>query len=156
MALKPHIDPLKYQVGFFVNTVAERGGILVATTGQGVIPGSGAAMDNFYQMAEYGAAATGRFPLGMLLDDFVNKDLTEIPLNRFKSERQIGDKASIMQKGEAVTNQLWSAGSVTPGQTAYLSGTGTISPVQVGLAPVVGKFLSRPDADGYAKVFIDL
>lgn len=153
MALKPHIDALKYQVGFFVNAEATPGGVLVSATST---PASGTALDNAAAIAEYAANPSGRYPIGVLLDTFVNKDLTEQSLNRFKSERQVGDKASILQKGEVVTDRVVGAASVWVGQPAYLGATGYITPTQATFAPQIGRFLSRPDQDGYTKIFVDV
>lgn len=155
MALKPHRYVLEYQNGFFMNSTASRGGVVVSATGT---PGSGAAMDNANQYCEYATLPSGRYPLGVLLNDFVNKDLTDNPLNAYLDEKQIGDKAAICKKGEVVTNLLSGATSaIIPGQPAYLGANGTIAssgnPVQ---CPVVGRWMSRPDQDGYAKIDIDL
>lgn len=159
--LKPDQDILAYEVGFFMNTTAEGGVVVVSYTGT---VGSGAAMDNANQSVEVASNPSGRYPIGVLLNTFVNKDLTQQTLNpyKFPSERQVGDKAAILKKGMCVTNAILGSttASVVPGQPAYLHGTGFISSQlnpQVGYsAAQVGKFLSKVDQDGYVKVFIDL
>lgn len=152
MALKPNYNVTSYEVGFFLNETAERGLMLCSATGT---PGSGAAMDSFNQLATVAVNPSGRYPLGMLWEDFVNQDLTEQPLNRFKYVAQMGNKATIITQGTMLTDRVVGASTVIPGQPAYLAGTGLISATQANGAPQIGRFLSRPDADGYAKISVN-
>lgn len=166
MALKPGRSPLHEDISYFVNTITgprtdrmEAGGILVAVTGT---PGSGEAMDTSAQAGEYATDPSGRVALGMLMIDFVNIDQSRQTLNPYKEEAQIGTKALIMRKGWAVTNAIVvgaATGSVPANAYIRASGLLTDTNPNVGTStafPLVGRFLSRKDADGYAKVYVDL
>ncbi len=156
--LKPDRNILEYRNEFFMNSTGEEGFVLVSYTGAGVA-GSGAAMDNANMVVEVANAPSGRLPIGVLLNNVVNKDLTHQTLNPYKSEVQLGNKVAVGAKGVVVTNAIQggTTTSIYPGQPAYLAGTGTLSsvpnPVQ---APLVGRFLSRVDEQGFARVMIDL
>lgn len=163
MSLKPARDILAYEISFFSNAAMTRGGVVCSYSG--VNQASGQALDHSLAIAEYAANPSGRYPLGILGNDVVNQDLTAFPLNRFKDEKQLGDKVTIYRKGWVLTNNLSatvSAANVMPGQPAYLGATGTISNSASAGLPVgtttlqIGRFLSRPDQDGYAKVQVDL
>ena len=156
MALKPLQDVVQYTTDRFMNETATAGVIVVSATG---VAGSGQAMDSFSQLVTVAANPSGRFPAGVLLNNVVNKDLTQTSLSPLNGETQIGSKVTIARKGVLVTNAL-AAGSATgilPGQPAYLGPTGTFSNTQLNSGyPRVGTFDSRIDQDGYAKVQIDV
>ena len=166
MALKPGRHPLHEDISYFVNTITgprtdrmEAGGILSVVTGT---PGSGEALDTSAQAGQYATQPSGAVALGMSMIDFVNIDQSRQWLNPYKEEAQIGTKALIMRKGWAVTNML-EVGACTGSvpTAAYLGASGLLTDTNrnVGTStayPVVGRFLSRKDADGYAKVYIDL
>jgi hypothetical protein len=166
MALNPNRHPLHEDISYFVNSITgprtdrmEAGGILSAVPGT---PGSGAAMDSSAQAAHYATNPSGAIPLGMCMIDFVNIDQSRQWLNPYKDEAQIGTKAVIMRKGWAVTNML-EVGACTGNvpTTAYLGASGLLTDVNRNVGnstayPVVGRFLSRRDSDGFAKVYIDL
>jgi hypothetical protein len=166
MALKPDRDPLVWDISHFftaltyAGTSAGRGGIVVATGSA-----SGAAMDQSANACWYigdPTAATAGKPLGMLMADVVNIDLTRQVLNPNKSEAQLNDKVPLMQKGWAVTNMVDDGSTISPGDVCYLAQSGYVTSVSgyptaaTGLRPTVGKFLSSKDEDGYVKVYIDL
>jgi hypothetical protein len=161
MALKPDRDIIHTDISYFVTSITgpsttrmERGGILCASTST---PGSGAAMDDSAQVVEYATASSGRKAVGLLLNDFVNIDLSRQMLNQFKDEAQIGTKAVILRKGWVVTNKLdatSATGSVPV--TAYCGSSGNLTQNGTAGLPAVGEFMSRRDSDGYAKVFINL
>lgn len=163
MALKPDRQVIQYDVSYFSSGVMTRGGVACQATP----PGSG-GMDEAAQKAYYatnvagGTGPSGLVPLGLILDDVVNIDQSVQFTNPFKSEMQTGDKVAMAVKGDFRTNMLYASnvatGAVYP-VNAYLALSGLLTD-QTGFAgsgwPVVGKFLSRRDADGYAKVRIDL
>lgn len=161
MALKPDREVITTDISYFVTSITgpntsrmERGGILCAATST---PGSGAAMDSSAQVVEYATDSSGRKAVGLLLNDFVNIDLSRQMLNQFKDEAQIGTKAVILRKGWVVTNKIVATsatGSVPV--TAYCGSSGNLTQTSAAGLPAVGQFMSRQDADGYAKVFIDL
>ncbi len=153
MALKGDSDTVQYDISFFMNEVAERGGIAVFSTA-----GSGIALDQSSALVTYAASPSGKVPLGMLVNDMVNVDLSKYQLNTYKDEVQKGGKVTLVRKGWRVTNKLEASITPTAGATAYLSNSGLITNANLGAAatPVVGKFLSTKDENGYAKVSIEL
>ena len=120
--------------------------------------GSGAALDQSAQLATYAADPSGKIPLGCLVVDMVDKDLTQFYLNRHKREVQKGQKVPIASVGWVRTNMI--EGSVTSQGTAYLGHSGRVCASNIGgasyTAPVVGRFEATPDEDGYAKVTFNL
>lgn len=149
MALKGDRNELDTEVTYFMNETASRGAVVSVST-----QGSGSAMDSASSVATVAAEASGSLPLGVLLNDVVNIDQTRQHLNWHKDEVQQGSKVTILSKGFVVTDQI--SGTPSAGDTAYLADAGKISGSQDGTAPAVGRFLSTKDADGYAKVSINL
>ena len=148
MALKSDRYELQTDISFFYNDgTATRGCAVVHDT----TAGSGAAMDQGVNLVK---KATSGNPVGILLNDVVNKDLTRTHLNQHKDEVQKGGKVTVLRKGYVVTNAV--DGSPVAGSGAYLSGSvaGNISMVVSGTQ--IGAFLSSKDEDGYAKVEVNL
>ena len=156
MALKSDRSTLQTDISFFMNEAATRGGVVCQSTA-----GSGASMDNGSALVTYAASASGQVPVGLLLNDMVNIDLTRQHLNQHKDEVQKGGKVTLLQKGFVVTNNLEGT-DPNGGDLAYVAHSGNIAASDIidddtstaGL--VVGRFLSDVDEDGYAKVYIDL
>lgn len=147
MALKSDRYELQTDISFFYNEgAATRGGVVVYDTA-----GSGAAMDQGVNLVKY---ATTGIPVGILLNDVVNKDLTRTHLNQHKDEVQKGGKVTVLRKGYVVTNNV--TGTPTAGATAYRCTVtaGNVSAVASGNA--IGAFVSTKDEDGYAKVEVNL
>jgi hypothetical protein len=149
MALKGDRHELDTEISFFLNETAEKGQVVSVST-----QGSGAAMDNSSALATVAAEASGAVALGVLLNDMVNIDQTRQHINWHKDEVQKGGKVTILTKGFVVTDQI--SGNPTAGQVAYLADSGLIAGTQDGTAPAIGRFLSTKDADGFAKVSINL
>ena len=157
MALKGDRYLAITEIGFFMDQVAERGGVAVMKTA-----GSGAALNQQAAEVEYVADPSGKYPVGLLLDDMVDKDLTRTHLNFQKSEHQKGSKVGLLRDGWVVTNLLYSATGVlhvpVAGAKAYLGPSGTLTAYQGGDLenPAVGRWESTLDEDNYAKVYIKL
>lgn len=157
MALKSDRSTLQTDISFFMNEAATRGGVASISTG-----GSGVSLDNGAAVVTYGAVPSGKVPVGVLLNDMVDIDLTRQHLNQHKDEVQKGGKVSLLTKGWVVTNSL--QGTPAAGDLAYLGHSGNIANEDLsnddtdadGSSRVVGRFLSSVDQNGYAKVFIDL
>jgi hypothetical protein len=157
MALKSDRSTLQTDISFFMNEAATRGGVAALSAG-----GSGASMDNGAALVTYSAAPSGKVPMGLLLNDMVNIDLTRQHLNQHKDEVQKGGKVTLLTKGWVVTNSI--DGTAAAGGLAYLGHSGNIATatynagVDGGKAEnlIVGRFISGEDQNGYAKVFIDL
>lgn len=141
---------------FYTAGTATRGGVACLD----LLSASGAAMDQGDNTVSYQAAGDTDVPVGILLNDVVNKDLTRTHLNFYKDEVQQGGKVTILKRGWVVTSNV--DGAPAPGDTAYASDAvaGNISNVtgnaaRSGQLPI-GRFMSAKDADGYAKVYVNL
>jgi hypothetical protein len=153
MALKSDRVEALTDVSFFMNTTAERGGVVSAVTSS--VSGVGAAMDDANAIVAYAAAASGAKPLGVLLNDVVNLDLTRQHINWHKDEMQVGGKVSILRQGYVVTNMLVAGITPVAGVDAYVGASGLIGTSSTN-AVKIGQFLSAKDADGYAKVSVNI
>ena len=165
MALKSDRSTLQTDISFFMNEAATRGGVVVQSTG-----GSGASMDNGAALVTYAANASGKIPVGLLLNDMVNIDLTRQHLNQHQDEVQKGGKVTLLKQGYVVTNKLEVNSKPTVGAPAYVASSGLLSTSdpegydgstldlsrKFDYSTKVGRFLSTEDADGYAKVYIDI
>jgi hypothetical protein len=164
MALKPDRHELVTDVSFYMNETAERGLIVTHSTA-----GSGAAMDDANALVAIAATASGTDPAGLLLNDVVNIDLTRQHINWHQDEVQQGGKVTLLKQGWVVTNSIDSASANQPtvGAPAYYTSSGLLStanpmsPTNQGAdvdhnRQLVGRFLSTMDADGYAKVYINI
>lgn len=155
MALKADRYEFQTDISFFYNEgTATRGGVVI----HGGTAGSGASMDQGVNLVKYAAASGGSVPVGILLNDVVNKDLTRTHLNQYKDEVQKGGKVTVLRKGYVVTNNI--TGSPAAGSPAYACHVtaGNLrgdSPGSSGNL-VVGRFLTSKDEDGYAKVEVNL
>ena len=141
MALKSDRLELQTDISFFYNAGTATRGCVVS---HGSTAGSGAAMDQGVNLVE---KSTSAVPVGILLNDVVNKDLTRTHLNQHKDEVQKGGKVTVLRKGYVVTNAI--DGTPSAGDAAYsnISTSGTYT---------IGRFLSSKDEDGYAKVEVNL
>ena len=164
MALKADRTELDVDISFFYNEgTATRGGIVIIDT-----VGSGAAMDQARAKVKYAVPNGASKPVGVLLNDVVNLDLTRQHINWHKDEVQKGGKVTLLKKGTIVTNMVDIAApnhgsAVTAGQVAYASsGTAGYFTNQYTHAHAkpnqlaVGRFLSTKDDDGYYKIDINL
>jgi hypothetical protein len=153
MALKSDRVEAYTDISFFCNdSSAERGGIVVHATG---VSGSGVAMDDSNAVVTYAASASGRLPAGLLLNDVVSLDLTRQHINWHRDEVQTGSKVTLLRQGQVTTNLIVSGVSPGPGSGAYVGANGYLTTVSTN-STKVGTFLSSKDADGYAKVDINL
>ena len=160
MALKADRYELQTDISFFYDDGAvTRGGVVVHDS----TAGSGAAMDQGVNKVIYKGTVTATdSPVGILLNDVVNKDLTRTHLNQHKDEVQLGGKVTVLRKGYVVTNSI--EGTPSAGDIAYVHNNGNISNgSSIAVATLVasgnlavGRFLSSKDEDGYAKVEVNL
>ena len=153
MGLKPLRNNLQTDNSFFSNAVSTKGGIASIVT-----VGSGQAMDQANAVAAYQIAQSGAVPLGILLEDVVDEDLTDKSQNYAKTAVQKGGKLTYAYQGIVETNMIASNITVAAKDIAYLAGSGMLTNVNSGVinTPKVGKFLSTKDEDGYAKLKIEL
>jgi hypothetical protein len=148
MALKPDRIEAYTDISFFMNEVAERGGIVVHDTS-----GSGVSMDDANALVVYPTGTSGE-PAGLLLNDVVNLDLTRQHINWHRDEVQIGSKVTLLRQGQVTTDVIATGVSVTAGDNAYFGANGELTNATSSVK--VGRFLSSKDADGYAKVDINI
>jgi hypothetical protein len=148
MALKPDRIELLTDVSFFMNTTAERGGVVSVVTG-----GSGVSMDDAGAVVAYAAVASGSNPVGVLLNDVVNIDLTRQHINWHKDEVQLGGKVTLLRQGQVTTNRV--TGSPAAGVDAYVGASGLVGTSSTN-AVKIGQFLSTTDSDGYAKLSVNI
>jgi hypothetical protein len=158
MALKADRHEQTTDISFFYDAgTATRGGVVVLDA----VGASGAAMDQGVNKVRYKQATATDVPVGILLNDVVDKDLTRTHLNFYKDEVQKGGKVTVMTEGYVVTNRISGTGTPVAGDAAYIADSGLISTSTRGLAldsgaGRIGRFLTAKDADGYAKVEINL
>jgi antitoxin (DNA-binding transcriptional repressor) of toxin-antitoxin stability system len=156
MALKADRYEESTDISFFYNEgTATRGGVVVLDA----VNASGAAMDQGANKVKYPATvATSDVPVGVLLNDVVNKDLTRTHLNQYKDEVQKGGKVTVLTRGWVVTDMI--TGDPTPGALAYVGDDGKFvvsADDATGSGNLaVGRFMSGKDADNYAKVYVNL
>jgi hypothetical protein len=108
MALKADRHELQTDISFFMNEVATRGGVAsldASTLGNlNGVGSSGAAMDQSQALVKYVAtrsaasAGSGIVPVGILLNDMVNLDLTRQHINWHKDEVQKGGKVTLLKR----------------------------------------------------------
>jgi hypothetical protein len=154
MALKADRYEESTDISFFYNEgTATRGGAVVLDAALA----SGAAMDQGGNKVKYGTAGV---PVGILLNDVVDKDLTRTHLNQYKDEVQKGGKVTVMTRGWVVTNMIETSIDPAAGEIAYISASeaGDLTNVAPGSSGslAVGRWMSQKDADGYAKLYVNL
>jgi hypothetical protein len=148
MALKPDRIEHLTDISNFMNTVAERGGVVSYTSS-----GEGVSMDDAGAVVAYTAAASGSKPAGVLLNDVVNLDLTRQHINWHKDEVQLGGKVTVLKIGQVTTNLV--DGTPSAGAAAYVGTNGKVSTTATN-AVKIGTFLSSLDADGYVKLSVNI
>ena len=154
MALKADRHELDVDISFFMNETAEKGQIVSISTA-----GSGAAMDQAGALVSIQGANGSVIPVGVLLNDVVDLDLTRQHINFHKDEVQKGGKVSILKKGYVVTDQI--EGTPTAGALAFMDDADTgkfavAASVDDTEYTAVGLFMSTKDEDGYCKVEVNL
>lgn len=152
MALKSDRIEHKTDISFFMNTTAERGGVVSAVT---ATTGVGVSMDDANAVVAYAPTVSGSRPLGILLNDVVNYDLTRQHINWHKDEMQVNGKVTILRQGQVTTNMLVAGITPSAGVDAYVGVSGLIGTIATNSVRI-GQFLSGKDSDGYAKVSVNL
>jgi len=138
-------------------TSAERGGVASMSGSQGSGAAIGANYTDDPNIVYYVTNPSGAIAKGVLIEtvapamstnrDFINYDAGEI---------RPGDKCTLIKKGFVVTNMI-TGSAPTAGAAAYLAASGYISTTNYGSAsPQIGRFETTKDANGYARVSIDI
>ena len=154
MALKADRNELDVDISFFMNETAEKGQVVSIQTA-----GSGAAMDQAGALVRIHGADGSTIPVGVLLNDVVDIDLTRQHINWHKDEVQKGGKVAILKKGYVVTDQI--EGTPTAGARAFMDDADTgkfavAASIDDTEYTAVGRFMSVKDEDGYCKVEVNL
>ena len=145
-------------VSYFMNATATRGGCASLYTA-----GSGAALDQSAAEVRYIATPSGYAPVGILLNDVVNLDLTRQHLNQHKNEVQQGQKVTLLTEGWCVTDMVYTG--ITPaahdacyvGLSGYLTTAAVANDQSNANTDVpIGRFMSTKDEDGFVKVYVKL
>ena len=154
MALKPDRIELLTDVSFFManatSSTIERGGVASVDT-----TGSGVAMDDANAVVKYHATASEAKPVGILLNDVVNIDLTRQHINWHKDEVQGGGKVTLLSQGQVTTDMIVTGNAPAAGSGAYVGADGKLT-TDSSAGEQVGTFLSQKDSDGYAKVSVNI
>ena len=156
MALKADRIEAYTDISFFMNTTATRGGVVTMLTA-----GSGASMDDANAVVVYAANPSGLVPMGILLNDVVDLDLTRQHINWHKDEVQKGSKVTLLRQGQVTTDMIAAAAAPGVGSGVYIGASGLLTTVAVATSGVsngisCGRFLSSKDADGFCKVDINI
>lgn len=150
MALKPTRVTIDDSVAYFMQEVAERGCVVIWDTS---LTGLGNLDDpNAVVSIPTGTIGT---PVGILMNDVVNKDLTITHLNAHKDEVQVNGKVTVLKHGTVQTNRLKTGDTPVAGDDAHYTTDGELTS-SVTSSAVVGKFASSVDADGYVVVDVRL
>lgn len=151
MALKGEREVLQTNIYYKIQTGvdAERGTILVASSTDGTA-------DKPSTTALTGIGAEN--PVGLLLDDVEDLDYTVRPQIHVRNVVPRGSEVSLLTKGRIKTNLIPGGVSPVQGETAYLAASGWVSNVEhvTGSGIIVGYFESAKDADGYARLYVDI
>ena len=159
MALKADRYEESTDISHFSDATGVRGEV-VCLDAAALAGASGAALDQGENVVNPQACTAGtEVPVGIILNDVVNKDLTRTHLNQYKDEVQLGGKVTVLTRGWVVTDQV--DGTPKAGDLAYASETkGHIATTAKNAIAsgnlAIGRFMSRKDADGYAKVYVNL
>lgn len=149
MALKPDREEFYYDIRYYMDEVAERGGIVsLQTAGSGGYPG-----DN-NNVVTYAANPAGRTPVGLLLYDVVDYDPTRSHGNPYRMQVLKNSKVAITKSGWGTTNMIASGINPLGGEPGYLGPSGLIT-TAAGTARV-GTFLTAKDQDGFAAFQVEL
>jgi hypothetical protein len=152
MALKPDRIELSTDISFFMTTTAERGGVVCVDTST---TGVGVSMDDGNAVVVYRPVVSGAKPVGVLLNDVVNYDLTRQHINWHKDEMQVGGKVTVLRNGQVTTNMLVPGATPSAGVDAYVGVSGLIGTSATDSVKI-GQFLSAKDSDGYAKLSVNI
>jgi hypothetical protein len=151
MALKPDRIESYTDISFFMNTIGERGGVVVHSS-----TGVGASMDDAGAVVGYPTGSpSGTVAAGVLLNDVKNYDLTRTHINWHKDEVQVGGKVTLLRRGQVTTNVVAPGVVPSAGVSAYYDGLGRFTTNSTN-STKVGRFLSGLDTDGYVKVDVNI
>jgi hypothetical protein len=152
MALKPDREEFHYDIRWYMDAPAERGGVVcLSTADSGGYPGGA------NNVVSYAAAPSGKFPIGVLMNDVVDYDPSRQHGNPYRMQTLIGSKVTLIKDGWVTTNMIEAADTPAGGVGAYLGNSGLFTTAaNGGVNPKVGQFLGTKDQDGFAPIRIEL
>jgi hypothetical protein len=151
MGLKPlRVETERSTIQYFLNETAERGLVVIYDTSSSGL----GDMDDAGHLVKK-PTDSGGVPVGVLMNDVVDLDLTRQRLNWHKDEVNKNSKVDILMGGMVRTNMLTGANPI-PGSGAYFTTNGYITMTAGGTNSQIGRFHSAKDADGYADVYVNL
>jgi hypothetical protein len=151
MALKPDREEFHYDIRWYMDQTAERGGVVcLQTADSGGNPGG---MNN---VVTYAAAPSGRRPVGVLLYDVVDIDVSRQHVNPYRMQALIGTKVATIKDGWVNTNMIVGTENPVGGEPAYLGPSGLFSLTSTAGAAPIGQFLTSKDQDGFASVRVEI
>lgn len=150
MALKPDRNQIEWDISRYMNEAAVAGGIASVSTN-----GSGVAMDGAANVVTYAANPSGKVVAGILLGD-IEVYPAKLERNFYRDSNPVNSKVALLTKGWVVTNMVYPGTTPTVGAVAYLGASGYLTPTQAAGAPVVGRFETSKDENGYSKVSINI
>ena len=156
MALKPDRNHAEVtdirQHWLTTQTTADKGGCASLVT-----QGSGVALDADLNVVNYAADPSGQVPMGILLQ-LVNPELSADRdfINKSNLEVRPGDKVTLVRQGILVTDMV--IGTPAVGDIAYLAASGNIGTASGvgGVNPVIGRWETGVDVDGFARLSIQI
>jgi len=129
---------------------AEEGGIACVET-----TGSGVALDDTTNVVQYAASSSGSIPMGVLLHPVNPPMSTTRDFKNFANlETRPGEKVCLLRKGWFVTDMI--IGTPVVGGGAYVGASGNFAVASGTASARVGRFETTVDADGFAKIYIDI
>src|SRR5688572_2967591 len=127
MALKPDREELVHDISFYMDEVAERGGVVtLLTAGSG--GGWKTVMGDTNNVVTYAATPAGKKAMGILLNDMVAVEDVTAMTRRFgqRDEMAVGSKCTLLRRGWVTTNKI--SGTPVGGEEAYVGPSGLITP----------------------------
>ncbi len=151
MALKPLRNIKRETIAFNCNEVAERGRVMIYDTSVSGLGG----MDEANALCKM-PTDSGGVPVGVLMNDVVDVDLSRYRLNEHKDEVQKNSKVCLAKEGMLVTNVLVAGQNPVAGSGAYYNASGQFTMSTGGTHGLVGRFDSSKDTDGYVRIEINI
>jgi hypothetical protein len=150
MALKADREEFHYDIAWYMDEAAERGGVVcVQTADSGGYPGGN------LNVVTYAAAPSGRLPVGVLLNDVVDFDPSRQHDNPYRMQVLKGMKVTLIKDGWVTTNRIVPGDAPVGGEDAFLGGSGFFT-LAATPGRKVGQFLTSKDADGFSRVRVQI
>jgi hypothetical protein len=153
MALKPDRNIKHDTIAYYCNEVADRGRAMVydvSTSGLG-------GMDEANALVKMPTGAVFLSAVaGVLMNDVVDIDLSRYRLNEHQDEVQKNSKVRLAKVGMVKTNCIVAGVNPVAGSGAYATTSGEMDMTNRGEHARVGRWDSSKDADGYARLEINV